>query len=225
MGSSSLRRTRIPSNGQRFRELSDLSTNGFSLSDVDERVVSGLCDGYPFNGQTAYSGVIEYSEEAMWGSGRDVELEFQFRDQSNLFILDTEVDLPSVETVIQKLNTLSSDDVKIYRSLTVHRERLWDFLNNADKIIDLTLIGNKGTEISLEELDANLHEPEFEIEQYPIESATVVFSYKGERILTRYTDGTLSVHSDVSEATEYLVQLFERDVIVESEDNSTDYGR
>jgi|AntDeeMinimDraft_5_1070356.scaffolds.fasta_scaffold00990_2 hypothetical protein len=218
MGSSSLRRTRIPGNGQRFRELSDLSTNGFSLSDVDERTVGGLCDGYPFDGQSAYSGLIEYSEDAMWGGGREIELEFQFRDQSNLFILDAEVDLPSVESVIQRLNSLSSDDVKIYRSLTVHRERLWDFLNNADKIIDLTLIGDQGTEISFEELDSELHEPEFEIEQYPIESATVVFSYEGEQILTRYTDGALSVHSDVSEATEYLVQLFERDVIADSGD-------
>ena len=218
MGSSSLRRTRIPGNGQRFRELSDLSTNGFSLSDVDEQTVSGLCDDYPFDGQIAYSGLINYSEDAMWGGGRDIELKFEFRDQSNLFILDAEVDLPSVESVIQKLNTLFPDDVKIYRSLTVHRERLWDFLNNADKIIHLALIGDQGTEISLEELDSELHEPELEIEQYPIESATVVFSYEGEQILTRYTDGTLSVHSDVSKATEYLVQLFERDVIAESID-------
>jgi len=218
MGSSSLRRTRIPGNGQRFRKLSNLSTNGFSLSDVDERTVGGLCGEYPFDGQSAYSGVIEYSEDAMWGSGRNVELEFEFRDQSNLFILDTEVDPPSVESVIQKLNALSSDDVKIYRSLTVHRERLWEFLQNADKIIELTLIGDQGTEISFEELGSGLNDPELELEQYPIESATVVFSYKGEQILTRYTDGTLSVHSDVSEGREYLVQLFERDVIAESGD-------
>ncbi|WP_157884803.1 hypothetical protein [Halorubrum aethiopicum] len=216
MGSSSLRRTRIPGNGQRFRELSDLSTNGFSLSDVDERTVSGLCDEYPFDGQSAYSGVIKYSEDAMWGGGRDVKLEFEFRDQSNLFILDTEVDLPSVESVIKKLNALSADDVKIYRSLTVHRDRLWNFLNNADKIIELTLISDQGTEISFEELRPEPYDTELEIEQYPIESATVVFSYEGEQILTRYTDGTLSVHSDVSEATEYLIQLFERDVIAES---------
>jgi len=217
MGSSSLRRTRIPGNGQRFRELSDLSTTGFSLSDVDDRTVSSLCGEYPFDGQAAYSGVIEYSEDAMWGGGRDVELEFEFRDQSNLFILDTEVDLPSVESVIQKLNTVSSDDVKIYRSLTVHRERLWNFLHNADKIIELTLIGDQGTEISFEELDSGVNEPELELEQYPIEAATVVFSYNGEQILTRYTDGTLSVHSDVSDATEYIIQLFERDVIAESD--------
>lgn len=218
MGSSSLRRTRVPGNGQRFRKLSELSTNGFSLSDVDERTISSLCEEYPFDGQSAYGGLIEYSEDAMWGGGRDVELEFEFRDQSNLFILDTEVDLPSVESVIQKLNALSSDDVKIYRSLTVHRDRLWDFLNNADKLIELTLIGKHGTEISFEELSTELHEPELEIEQYPIESATVVFSYRDEQVLTRYTDGTLSVHSDVSNATEYLVQLFERDVIAGSGD-------
>jgi len=215
MGSSSLRRTRIPDNGQRFRELSGLSTNGICLSDVDERTVSGLCDKYPFDEQSAYSGVIEYSEDAMWGGGRDIELEFEFRDQSNLFILYTEVDLPSVESVIKKLNALSSDNVKIYRSLTVHRERLWDFLHNADKIIELTLIGDQGTEISFEELSSEPRDTELEIEQYPIEAATVVFSYDGEQILARYTDGTLSVHSDVSEATEYIVQLFERDVIAE----------
>jgi hypothetical protein len=100
----------------------------------------------------------------------------------------------------------------------VHRERLWEFLQNADKIIDLTLIGDQGTEISFEEMGSGLNDPELELEQYPIESATVVFSYKGEQILTRYTDGTLSVHSDVSEGREYLVQLFERDVIAESGD-------
>ncbi|MFC7028539.1 hypothetical protein ACFQH8_16140 [Halomicroarcula sp. GCM10025710] len=99
----------------------------------------------------------------------------------------------------------------------MHRERLWDFLHNADKIIEISLIGDQGTEVSFEELRSELHETGLEIEQYPIESATVVFSYEGEQVLTRYTDGTLSVHSDVPEATEYLVQLFERDVIAESD--------
>lgn len=217
MGSSSLRRTRIPGNGQRFRELSDLSTNRFSLSDVDERTVDALCDGYSFDGQSAYSGLIRYTEDALWGGGRDIELEFEFRDQSNLFILDTEVDLPSVESVIEKLNAYSSEDVKICRSLTVHRERLWNFLNNADKIIEFNLIDDHGTEVTFEELDSGRHGTPLEVEQYPIESATVVFSYEGEQILTRYTNGSLSVHSDLSEATEYLVQLFERDVIAESD--------
>lgn len=210
MASSSLRRTKIPGNGHRFEKLSKRSSDGFTLTSVDQQTVRSLCDRYPFSGQTIYRGTIQYREEAELGGGREIEIQFEFRDQSSLFILESDVDIPSVESIISRLNALSPNEFIIYRSLTVHRERLWTFLQEADQLIEVTLIDEHGEKVDSGELDLN--HPE-NIQQHPIESATIAFDYGGEQIVTRYTDGTLSIHSDNPEAREYIIQLFERDVL------------
>jgi hypothetical protein len=210
MASSSLRRTKIPGNGHRFEELAERSSDDFTLTSIDQQAVQSLCDQYPFDGQTIYRGTIQYQEQAELGGGRDIELQFEFRDQSSLFILESDVDIPSIESVIKRLNTLSPNEFIIYRSLTVHRERLWTFLQEADQFIDATLVSKHGETMDLGEY--NLESPR-NIQQHPIESATIAFEYGGEQIVTRYTDGTLSIHSDNPEAREYIIQLFERDVL------------
>lgn len=210
MASSSLRRTKIPGNGHRFEKLSERSSDDFTLTSVDQQTVRSLCDRYPFDGQTIYRGTIQYREEAELGGGREIELQFEFRDQSSLFILESDVDIPSIESIISRLNALSPNEFIIYRSLTVHRERLWTFLQEADQLIEATLINKHGEKMDFGELD--LKHPE-NIQQHPIESATIAFEYADEQIVTRYTDGTLSIHSDNPEAREYIIQLFERDVL------------
>lgn len=210
MASSNLRRTDIPGNGQGFENLSEGSSSDFTVTAIEQQPIPARCDQYPFDGQTAYRGVIQYTEQAELGGGRDIELEFEFRDQSRLFILDSDVDIPSVDAVINRLNALAANDMTIYRSLTVHRHRLWMFLRGADNVIELTLISKQGEELSLEELDSTARN---KIEQHPIESATVVFNYEGEEVLTRYTEGALSIHTDTPQARDYIIQLFERDVL------------
>lgn len=210
MSSSSLRRTNIPGNGHRLETLSKQGSDDFLVTEVDQRSIQSLCNRYPFERQSAYSGTIRYQEQAEIGGGRNVELEFELRNQSGLFILESDVDIPSVESVIQRLNELAPDEFIIYRSLTVHRERLWEFLRGADQLIEATVVGKAGDKMELNELDL---EHLGEIREYPIESATVAFHYEGDQIVTRYTDGRLSIHCDNPQAREYVIQLFERDIL------------
>lgn len=210
MASSSLRRTKFPGNGHRFEKLSEQSSRDFRLSAVDQQTVGSLCDEYPYEGQTIYRGAIQYREEAELGGGRQIELKFEFRDQSSLFILESDVDIPSIDSVISKLNTLSPSEFIIYRSLTVHRERLWTFLQEADQLVEVTLFNENGKQFELGDAELEVAET---IREYPIESATMAFEYAGEHIVTRYTDGKLSIRSENPDAREYIIQLFERDVL------------
>ena len=210
MASSSLRRTKIPENGHRFERLSEQSTDDFSLIVVDKQSINALCDNYPFEGQSSFRGTIHYQEEAEIGEGRNIELQFEFRDESDLFILESEVDIPSVGSVIDRLNALAPEEFVIYQSLTVHRERLWKFFKRASQLIEITVISEHGEKMDFSEL--NLDQPK-DFRQYPIESATVIFDYTDKQIVTRYTNGKLSINSDNPQAREYIIQLFERDVL------------
>jgi hypothetical protein len=48
---------------------------------------------------------------------------------------------------------------------------------------------------------------------YPIDTATAVYEHNGRQILVRYTGGSIVVDTDDPDANEYIIQLFERDVI------------
>ncbi|MWG34618.1 hypothetical protein [Halomarina oriensis] len=221
MGSSSLRRTKISGNGQRFERLSDTSSSDFSIETAGTRRVTPRCSDYPFGSQIVYRGSIEYEEVAEFGGGREIQLDFEFREESQLFILESDVDLPSIDSVIKRINSIIPSEVRIYRKLTVHRDRLWNFLRSADSILEVTLLGDQAEEISLAQIhsESDLRESEFGylVEKHPIESATVVFQHEGEQTTARYTDGTLSIHSESPQAREHIIQIFERDVLFEED--------
>lgn len=209
MAQSSLRRTKLP-NGTRSRDLlSELSLDNLSVDSVGESTVEALCEEYPFDGQPVYLGQLRYEEEGMWETGRTLSLEFEIRGQSRLFIFKSEVDF-SVETLIEDINHALADDIRIYHNLTVNRERLWDFLHGADRILDISVL-SEGEEKQFDEFE-EINQSEI-VGQYPIEGATVAYQYQDHQIIVRYKNGSINVQSDWAEATEYIIQIFERDVL------------
>lgn len=213
MSSSSIRRTKLPDYEGSPELLEQLSNGGISVKDFHHKSVSPLCENYPFGSQTVYRGELSYEEESMWDTGRTIPIDFEYRTESEMFILNFDVDIPSVDDIIKRLNTAAPNGVRIHQNLTVNRQSLWKFLQGADKIIDISIINDHGEEVPFDELETT-SKSEI-IGSHPVEEATVTFSYGDEQILAHYESGSLNINSDWEQATEYIVQLFERDVIAD----------
>lgn len=211
MGSSSLRRTRLPSGDQSQELLESLSTDQLNISNLEERSVSSLCDDYPFPGQTVFTGDLHFREEGVFGGGRALTLGIEFRAGSDMLLLESEVDIPSLNTILDHLNQAAPNDIQVYHNLTVNREALWDFLRDADQIIELSVLSSEGEEQQLNDFESDRKQEL--VGQAPIEAATVAFNVDSHRILVQYNAGRLTINSDWEDATEYTVQRFERDVI------------
>lgn len=209
MSSSSIRRTKLPEGSPELLE--QLSNGGITVEKFNHKSVSALCEDYPFSNQAVYYGELAYEEESMWGTGRTIPIYFEYRTDSEMFILNFDVDVPSVDDIIRRLNSAAPDGVRIYRNLTVNREALWQFFRGADKVMDVSVLNDRGEEMPFEELKDT--DREDVIGSYPVEDATVIFTHGDEQILVHYESGSLNVNSNWEFATEYVVQLFERDVI------------
>lgn len=211
MGSSSLRRTQLPSENHSTELLESLSTDQLNVTNIEERTAPSLCEDYSFDGQTVYSGDLHYQEQGVLGGGRELTLGIEFRAESEMLLLESEVDIPSLDTILDHLNQAAPNGVCVYHNLTVNREALWDFLRGADQIIELSVLSNEGEEQQLNEFDSE--QKQEIIGRAPIEAATVSFHTDSHQILVHYNAGRLTVNSDWKDATEYAIQRFERDVI------------
>lgn len=209
MGVSNLRQSnRVGNDGERI--ISSLETAQITINSIEERLATPLCENYPFEDQSIYSGDLMYHEESEFGGSRDIECNYQYRTGSGLFVLRSEVDL-ALDRVIQKINSVAPDKFHIYRNLSPKRESLWDFISSSDRVIEISFLNERGEETEAKEFE-NMDLSEV-ANNYPIDTATAVYDHDGQQILVRYTGGSIVVDTDGPVANEYIIQLFERDVI------------
>lgn len=210
MGVSNLRQSnRVGNNGDRI--ISSLGDAQITINSIHERLATPLCENYPFKDQPIYFGDLVYHEKSEFGNSRDIECNYQYRTDSGLFVLRSEVDLP-LERVVQKINSVAPDEFHIYRNLSPKRESLWKFITkSSNRVIEISFLNERGEETEAEEFK-NMELAEV-ANNYPIDTATAVYEHNGQQILVRYTGGSLVVDTDDSDANEYIIQLFERDVI------------
>lgn len=194
--------------------LSSLSHERITLSSISDQSVEPMVGAYPFTEQHILTGTIDYEEE--YDDNRDprvtrtVQGTFEFRTESQMFILKMDTDVPKPETVIQDLNTAFSRQIHIYRNLFVTPEYLWDFFENADEVLDITVLID-GEEQPYDEIeDVAVEEV---VGDYSIESARVVYRYNRDAVHVNYTNGSLSIRNTQDEANEYVIQLFEKHVL------------
>lgn len=191
--------------------LSGLTTREVSINGIESTTVDPLCSNYPFGDQDLYTGTIEYDEKPEFGRGRELQFDFEARSQSGLLIVKSDVDV-SFDNILGQVNSATSPQFRIYRRLSPHRTALWDFVEGSESVIEITLINEYGEEVGIEEIEVDR---ESIIGEYPIEDATFSYSYNGHNILVRYTAGSLQIDVEDPAAIEYIIQLFERDVIHE----------
>jgi len=208
----SLRSTQSRDGGWQDR-LSSLAHDRVSLLDIEEHSVDSFVEDYPYPRQTILTGELRYQEEfgdIQQGHGRTVSGEFEFRTGSQMFILKMDTDMPSPNTIIRDLNSALSEQIQIYRNLFATPRNLWDFINQADEILEITVL-IEGHELPYDEIEDTPVEDV--IGNHPIETARVVFIFNGESVHLKYANGSISIRNSDAEADEYVIQLFEKYVL------------
>lgn len=209
MGVSNLRRSnRVDNNWERL--LSSLETPNISIQSIEEQEVQAKCDDYPFESQSIFRGGMLYRERSEITEGRDIEIDYEYRTESGLLVIKSQIDLP-IEAIIKEINSVAPKKFHIYRSITPSRENLWKFISSSDRVLEITFLNEEGRETPVDEFEG--FELSEIVDKYPINTATAVYEYEGRQVLVRYTGGSIVVDTEDSEANEYIIQLFERDII------------
>ncbi|WP_158055876.1 hypothetical protein [Halorussus halophilus] len=151
-----------------------------------------------------------YDEPSQYTPGRDIELNFEYRDGSELFILELQTDVESVDQIAQHIADAIPQGFTIYRNLHAPEDALWTFLGQADSIIEIHVLEG-GQEVPYREIEGVSREAV--IGNYTIENAEVGFVVDEHQIVVRYQQGGLQIESDWPDGREYIIQLFEREVL------------
>lgn len=183
--------------------------NGVNVDDVNRNFVP-IIDPHPYPNQVIITGTVNYREESDYTQGRDISVEFELRTGSRLLIFEYETDIPSLSPVTEQLVEITDDSLKIYHNLHAPEDSLWNFLLASDRVVDIKVL-DEGKAVPYREVEEVPTQDV--IGKYSIESASVGFQYEGENILVTYQNGNLQIESDHERAREYIIELFEREVL------------
>ena len=169
-----------------------------------------MVEEYPFPEQDLIVGRLSYEEESAYTAGRTIPVDFEYRAESNLFLTEVQTDVSSIDSIITQFGRATSDALQVYRNLHAAEDALWDFLMSADRILEITVLDD-GKEVPYDEVeDCSIEEV---VGEYAIESASVGYSERGNDIFVKYHGGGLQVETNWEDGREYVIQLFEREVL------------
>jgi hypothetical protein len=183
-----------------------------SIESVDSRTIDPMIDPYPFPNQKIVYGRLSYEEESEYTSGRTIPIDFEFRTGSNLFLTEVQTDVASIDSITTQFVEATSDALKIYRNLHAPEDALWDFLMTADRVLEISVLDD-GEETRYDEIEGV--DRADVVGQYSIEKAAVGFVEQGHEIFVKYRDGSLQVETEWEHGREYIIQIFEREVLSE----------
>lgn len=183
--------------------------SSISIQSLTSDSIEPLCDNYPFTNQQSICGHFIYDEPSEYTSGRDIEVNFEYRDGSELLILELNTDVNSMDNIAESLNEILPQELVIYRNLHAPEDALWSFLEQADRILEINIL-DEGKELPYEDVEGVPREDV--IGNYAIENAEVGFSHGDHLIMVRYQGGDLQIETDWEDGREYIIQIFEREV-------------
>lgn len=201
----------------------DLSGDRLSITSIESRDAIGRLENYPseFEGQTILSGAISYEQKGRKGFTLSKTGRYEYRVKSGLFLLSIKGRNPTPEAVFEEINKQSDSKNGVRRFKDFSRQSLWKFFSNASQIQEISLLGHPDAE-SIIDL-SNLQEMDDEklkqiAKKYPIKQAKLAFEdpNTGEIIILKYRDGSFDLPQASREGVEYVIQLFERDVVASS---------
>lgn len=189
-------------------------TEQLTLSAPERIPVNVQVDEFPYDEAFVFQGDFRYERGRV---GTDTATgTYQVRVHSGLLIIRKETGTIHPDDIMEAISEAVNGDIEVHDSIILNREGLWKFLDSADDRMNIEVLSPIGEVKSIQELN---EEEELTYEdvkyKYPIKSARVFFcpSESTAPIEVEYANDTLSVGDADDEAHEYIIQLFERDVI------------
>lgn len=195
---------------------SNLSASNLELIDSDRRAVEPMFNEYPFEQEKIVADLI-YSEPSTYTSGREISLDLQYRTGSRLLVLEVQTDL-SLNSVFSELTQNAGTSDQIYHSLHAPEDQLWSFIKEADRTLEIRVL-DEGREVPYREVEESLVDEV--VGEYAIEYAQVGFVIEEEDsnvshdIVVTYDSGRLQIETDWEDGPEYILQVFEAEVLAD----------
>jgi len=188
--------------------LSNLSNSNLELEHWSRQPVEPLDEDYPFD-QDSFTAQFTYYEPSEYTSGREIKLNLEYRLQSQLLLVELHTDL-SLDPVFNELSHASGASDRIYHNLHAPEDQLWSFIMEADRTLDIHVLDD-GNEVPYREVEDTPVQDV--IGEYAIEYAQVGFVREGHEIAVTYESGRLQIETDWNDGREYILQVFEREVL------------
>ena len=190
-----------------------------SRRQVDTELEDGT---YPFPNQEILYGEFEYKQPGRRGFNPTKTGEYQYRTESGLFLFRIPGQNPDPEQVLSELNKSQETEHQITRFRDFSRQSLWRFFSNANQFQSIQILGHSEDSESLIDsirlqgggtLD-NSYLKELS-QKYPVSSAKVTFSTPTSEtpVIVKYRQGAFEMPGASESESEYVIQLFERDVV------------
>lgn len=186
------------------------SQDQISIESVEELTVDPMIDAYPFSNQKIIRGNLVYEEASTYTEGRGIPVDFEFRAGSKLLLIKLYADVSTINPIITQLAEATSGEISVYRNLHAPEDALWRFLMTAERVVNITVL-DQGEEVRYDDIDDVSREDV--IGEYAIEEALVGFVKGANEILVRYRDGSLQIETNWKRGHEYIIQVFEREVL------------
>lgn len=208
MATSNLRRANQSEQSEESAQRKD-SPELVDIVEIESERVVPVCEDYPFE-QDRHVGTATYIEPSEFTPGREIEIEFEYRDESELLRLELKTDVDSVNKIFEEIAPILGSGLEVYHNIHAPEDALWDFLMEANRILEITVF-DEGYEVPYDDIEGVPREDV--IGEYAIESATVGFNHDGHQIVVQFTGGKLQIETDWDAGREYILQLFEREVL------------
>lgn len=196
--------------------LSNLSASNLELVSSERKPVEPMFDEYPFEQEKIVADLV-YSEPSEFTSGREINLDLQYRTGSRLLVLEVQTDF-SLSSVFNELTQNAGTSDRIYHSLHAPEDRLWSFIKEAERTLEIRVL-DEGREVPYREVEETPVEEV--IGSYAIEYAQVGFvieekeSGTAHDIVVTYDSGRLQIETDWEDGPEYILQVFEAEVLAD----------
>lgn len=203
-----------PDNGQWEDRLSSLSSgeNG-EISDItiEEESASARIEGYEFDGQRILYGEFTFHEQHAFGDSQtSTRVEFMYRADSQLFVLNTGQSDERDGEILREINGRLSEDNRIYPGINCSRQNVWQFIQAASNIGRVRVIDDKEV-VDKDELELS----EEELIDKMVWDAELFFENPetGEEKLVIYDEESLFVDVSSLRDMEYILQIFEQNLL------------
>jgi len=193
--------------------LEGIGHGDFRIESANRREWDVLIEDHPYPDQTVVDGTAIYNEPSTYTGGREIQVDFEIRAGSRLFLMEIETDVQSLDSITNGFSQAAGEDLRLFQNLHAPEDALWSFLNQADRVMEITVLDD-GTEVPYQEVEGV--DPQDVIGEYAIERARVGCRHDGESILVDYNGGSLQIETDWENGREYIIQLFEREVLKQS---------
>ncbi|WP_222915038.1 hypothetical protein [Natrinema sp. SYSU A 869] len=205
---------------------------------------------YPYEGQIKLFGSLEYEIPGRGDNSFIRSGNYEYRSASGLFLLNSQTDRPRPSEVFSEINQLVSNSAEIEDYLSLNREDLWRFLEDANSIEKLVVRGPKGEydatllaeilqrenpkkelaqaelthkekqslnavldQISIPDEFDNIHDLDIDWYDTVIDQIEATYCYDGYFSTIIFKRGSIKIDAETDNSREYLLQLFEREVV------------